>query len=89
VGGNDQNDERLSSVERYNPVSDSWETVAPMSVARTDLSVAVSGGYLYAAGGYNDNGQLSLVERYSASTNIWSVVESMAHPRRIFGLATM
>ena len=34
VGGNDNNDGLLSSVERYDAASNAWEEVAPMATAR-------------------------------------------------------
>ena len=35
MGGTDSNNnDRLSSVERYDPALDAWEAVAPMATAR-------------------------------------------------------
>ena len=44
---------RLSSVERYDPVTNAWEAVAPMATARIHLAAAALNGKLYAVGGYS------------------------------------
>ena len=80
VGGRD--DGLLSSVERYDPAADAWEAVAPIAVAREDLSVAVLSGKLYAVGGHCSAGDsLSTVERYDPATNAWEAVAPMAAAR--------
>ncbi len=76
VGGYNDDDGFLSSVERYDPALDAWEAVAPMAEARYKLAVAVLDGKLYAVGGYN-NGYLSLVERYDSALNAWETVVPM------------
>jgi Kelch motif len=47
VGGVDDDGTRLSSVECYNPSTNVWSVVAPMSTARDGRGVAVLGGFLY------------------------------------------
>ena len=42
----------LSTVEVYNPATDSWTTQAPLSTARVDLRAGLLNGLLYAVGGY-------------------------------------
>ena len=65
VGGRNDDEDALSSVERYDPATNAWEAVAPLAAARGFLDVAVLDGKLYAVGGYNDDdGSLSSVERY-------------------------
>ncbi len=41
-----------SVVEVYTPATDSWTTAAPMNTPRVGLAAAVSGGQIYAFGGY-------------------------------------
>ncbi len=43
----------LATVEEYDPVADSWTTVASMLTARETLAVGVVNGKIYAAGGYD------------------------------------
>ena len=50
VGGYNDDDGHLSSVERYDPALDAWEAVAPMAEARQAHGMAVLDGKLYAVG---------------------------------------
>lgn len=49
----------------YNPITGEWNTLPPMSVARSQMGVAVLDDYLYVVGGNNKSQVLSSVERYS------------------------
>ena len=73
VGGFNDDDQFLSSVERYDPVTNAWEAVAPMAVERIHHAMAVLDGKLYAVGGINDDydGRLSSVERYDPALDAW------------------
>lgn len=51
VGGEFDDINYLSSVERYHSELDTWEEVAPMTTSRRSLGVAVLSGCLYAVGG--------------------------------------
>ena len=54
VGGYDGASRQcLSSVERYNPVSNEWQLVSDMTVKRSGAGVGVLGDYLYAVGGHD------------------------------------
>jgi N-acetylneuraminic acid mutarotase len=66
VGGHNGSAKNIA--ERYNPVTNTWETLNSMSVARVGLASAVLNGKLYAIGGIG----LSSVEIYDASTGVWS-----------------
>ena len=80
VGGHDSTRD-LSSVECYDPSTNVWSVVAPMSTARAGHGVAGLGGFLYAVGGYDGTYQLSSVGRFDPSTNVWSVVAPMSTVR--------
>ena len=54
VGGYDGRNQ-LSSVERYDTETNTWEFVPPMNVPRSALSVAVINGKLYALGRSHGN----------------------------------
>jgi N-acetylneuraminic acid mutarotase len=59
-----------------------WETMAPMPTARSQLGVDVVNGKIYAIGGdYNVN------EMYDPETNTWSTKTPMPTPSRNFGIA--
>ena len=70
----------VNTVEKYNPVTDVWTVVAPMTKQRCGVGVAVlspsedldgSGGDLYAVGGHDGVSYLSSVERYDSKVNAW------------------
>ena len=68
----------LSTVERYDPVKNAWEAVAPMSAARDGSAAVVVDGKLYVMGGFDGQNELSSVERYDPARNEWVAMASMA-----------
>ena len=75
-------DEDLSSVERYDPATNTWEAVAPMSIARDGHGTAVFGGKLYAVGGEDKTGAvLDSVEGYDPTANMWQRMTPLHRPR--------
>ncbi|XP_013413752.1 kelch-like protein 20 [Lingula anatina] len=62
----------ISSVERYDPQTNEWRMVAPMSKRRCGVGVAVLNGLLYAVGGHDGQSYLNSIERYDPQTNQWS-----------------
>ncbi|XP_051278748.1 kelch-like protein 20 isoform X1 [Dicentrarchus labrax] len=72
VGGEDHI-RCYSSVERYNPDTDSWSTdVAPLSSPRSGVCLVAMDGYLYAIGGHDGIAAINTVERYDPNMNMWS-----------------
>ena len=69
------------SVERYDPVANAWEAVAPMATARCYHAVAVLDGRLYAVGGRRYDSTLSSVEQYDPATDTWQEVAPLATGR--------
>lgn len=66
VGGCSQNQRHLADLVSYDPVSGEWCTLPPMSVARSQMGVAVLYDDLYVVGGTNRHNEvLSTVERYN------------------------
>lgn len=53
----------ISTVERYDPQTNEWKLMAPMSKRRCGVGVAVLGGLLYAVGGHDGQSYLNSVER--------------------------
>ncbi|KAK1792539.1 hypothetical protein P4O66_012479, partial [Electrophorus voltai] len=77
IGGHDAPASSLTSrlsdcVERYDPKTDTWTAVAPMSVSRDAVGVCLLGDRLYAVGGYDGQVYLNIVEAYDPQTNEWT-----------------
>uniref|UniRef100_A0AAQ4RIK0 Uncharacterized protein n=1 Tax=Gasterosteus aculeatus aculeatus TaxID=481459 RepID=A0AAQ4RIK0_GASAC len=71
-----------SSVERYDPETDSWSTdVAPLSSPRSGVSLVAMDGYLYAIGGHDGITAMNTVERYDPQMNTWSKQRAMLSRR--------
>lgn len=79
--------ESLSSVEKYDSKTGSWDEVASMGAKRWGAGVAVCEGYLYAVGGFDGNNTLKTVERYDSKTNSWEERASMKVNRQKVGVA--
>ena len=62
-----------NTAEVYDPVTDTWTDIAPMTIARASLSAAEAGGKIYVIGGHNNNASsfLDTVEAYDPGTNTW------------------
>ncbi|XP_041130672.1 kelch-like protein 5 isoform X2 [Polyodon spathula] len=79
IGGHDAPASSLASrlsdcVERYDPKTDMWTAVAPMSISRDAVGVCLLGDRLYAVGGYDGQVYLNAVEAYDPQTNEWTQV---------------
>lgn len=62
----------LSTVERYDTLTDTWTTVASLPSPRSDLAAAESGGKIYVFGGCLSGATLNIVDVYDPTTNTWS-----------------
>lgn len=86
VGGYDGASRQcLSSVESYNPNTDTWTAVAEMSSRRSGAGVGVLDGILYAVGGHDGPLVRKSVEAFNPDTQTWSTVADMAYCRRNAG----
>jgi N-acetylneuraminic acid mutarotase len=90
VGGCDYDVYALSSVERYDPATNSWTLVSPMQSARVSHSVCVLDGCMFAAGGVDvDQNDLSSMEKYDPQTDSWSTVAPIQHARYTHAMAVL
>lgn len=76
----------LTTVEAYDPSTNTWTTKAPMPSTRVVMAVGVMNETLYAIGGScckpgHGSRTLGTVEAYDAKTNRWTVRDSMPTPR--------
>jgi len=56
-------------------ITNSWETIAPMSTRRCTANSIVFGGKVYVFGGYYGAGRVREVERYNESLDVWELVQ--------------
>lgn len=71
---------------RYNPLTNSWSTMAPMQKERCRFSLTVVGNYLLAVGGAGESTDDVLddsvpCEKYDPESDIWSPVEPLPGSR--------
>lgn len=65
----------LKSVEKYDPVSDQWDYIAPMDEQRSFASATIMGNKILVVGGTGDRFlPLSNCELYDPSTDVWSLL---------------
>jgi len=62
-----------NQVDRYDPLTGTWEAAAPMLHNRASAASWVYGGRIYVAGGYDDNGDLQSTEVYDPATDTWTI----------------
>uniref|UniRef100_A0A672IGA3 Kelch-like family member 33 n=1 Tax=Salarias fasciatus TaxID=181472 RepID=A0A672IGA3_SALFA len=66
------NGDVLNSVYRFDPLQNSWESLAGMLEKRSSFSAVVLDGKILAIGGQSESGFTDSVERYCPATNTWS-----------------
>jgi alpha-tubulin suppressor-like RCC1 family protein len=68
------------TLERYDPNTDQWTTLASMTQARYGHLTAVHNGLLYVLGGADGTSTFSSVEIYDPSTNSWTAGVALLSP---------
>jgi DNA-binding CsgD family transcriptional regulator len=75
-------------MERYDPGSDSWESLTPKPTQARDVQAAAVGGRIYVPGGRLASGEVSdRLEIYDPDRNTWQSGPSLPAPRSAYGLA--
>lgn len=84
IGGSNDEDGLLATVEEYDPATGIWRTRADMLTPRNRLAVAVVNEKIYAIGGWDGSNvsATAIVEEYDPMTNQWTTKSSMLTPRR-------
>ncbi len=84
MGGATNNGVLLNTVERYDPVTDTWDdtVVPPFSEARVNAAAIVFNGEIYLMGGRNiQNEETDHVEVYNPQTGLWIAINEMQRQR--------
>ena len=81
----------LSSVEEYDPATNSWRFVAPLPHGVHHTAAAVIGSSVYVVGGYGsiDFDPLSTVYRYDPATDEWTRLADLPKARGALGAVTI
>ena len=91
VGGKSKSNDgkRLSTVQKYNPDTNIWQDVSPLSSPRSSICAVADGTYLYAIGGMSDTGKfVNIVERFDPTNNTWDkCCSTLARRRHAAGAA--
>jgi N-acetylneuraminic acid mutarotase len=66
-----------NEVEVYDPLQNTWTTLAPMNVPRNHTAGAAIGGKFYVAGGRDSPAAHAALEVYDPKTNVWSRLADM------------
>jgi hypothetical protein len=88
IGGTDSSGHPVATVEAYDPVANTWSTVAALNTARSHCAAVLGPqDVIYVAGGIDSKGHyLNSMEGYFlASPGVWEVFPSMNVARADFG----
>ena len=76
IGGEASKKTRLSSVLKYNPDTDLWHRVSPLSIPRSSVCAVANSRSLYVIGGNSSSGYLDIAEKYDPDADSWSKIPS-------------
>lgn len=80
----------VSTLEAYDPATDSWSELAPMPTARYGLALVAASGRLYAIGGTSaTTPALATVESYDPVSNTWRTEPSLPVARTLAGATAL
>ena len=69
-------------MQKYNPDTNQWQEVSPLSSPRSSVCAVADGSYLYAIGGVSATGEyLNTVERFDPRNNTWDELPSTLEGR--------
>ena len=73
----------------FDPQTNAWTALAPMSTARNAFAMMAVQGKLYVAGGYDGSATLATAEAFDPQQNRWEAVAPMAQARRSCAVAAL
>ncbi|KAJ8865784.1 hypothetical protein PR048_033306 [Dryococelus australis] len=80
MGGYDR-PSRQSSAERYNPLTNQWTFIPPMTVQRSDANATTLDGLIYVTGGFTGLECLNSAEVYDPQLQQWRLIANMTSRR--------
>ena len=85
IGGEDNSGNSLRTVKQYDPSTNLWQEVPPLSNARSSVCVVADESYIYAIGGYTSSPSekcLDIVERFDPKFDSWKRIAPTQAKRR-------
>lgn len=79
IGGRNAKFNAVNSVEYYEPLTDNWQSAAPLLHERECAAACVSNGFIYVLGGDDHSKLLQSIERYDRRDNSWTEVRQFVH----------
>lgn len=79
----------LSSCERYDPKTGTWDPIVAMTCRRSGVGLAIVNGLMFAVGGFDGNYYLRSAEVYDPETNAWRPCATMNYRRLGGGVAVL
>ena len=76
-------------IQRYDPVTNTWQFVQSMNVCRGGVGLTTLGQYLCAVGGHDGKVYLNSAEMYDPKRDKWEIISSMNTSRAGAGLVTL
>ncbi|ESP03276.1 hypothetical protein LOTGIDRAFT_137657 [Lottia gigantea] len=67
----------------FDQLEATWTCKTKMMVSRSQFTLTVVDGYIFAVGGHDENDILNSVERYDPHTNTWCMVAPLPQPLRL------
>src|SRR4051812_39125309 len=77
---------RLPALAEATPVAADWESMAPLTPARSEFAAAVLDGLIYVAGGF---GTTRRFDRYDPEGNTWTQLADLPAGRHHLGVAAL
>jgi N-acetylneuraminic acid mutarotase len=81
IGGNTNGAQRITTVESYNPATNTWKKEHGLRIGKSETSAGVIGDTIVAADGYTKSGDTGDNEAYDIATNTWTHLASDPTPR--------
>jgi hypothetical protein len=92
AGGHMPGGQATATLQRFDPLTNQWVTLAPMPGPRAELQLVAANGRLYAIGGETGNGTqtpVATVEQYDPISNEWATRAPMSSPRMFFAAGAL
>jgi len=89
IGGRNASFNAQDTVYKFEQLTNSWTTVAPLPATRRSMGAVAVGNEIYVPGGVSGSGTSDVVYAYDTVTDSWSTVASLPAVRQDYGIAEL